>query len=141
MIMKSSNNNTYIQHQKIGSKLAGLSGKLYYPAIKNNRRSEDKNRRPDTVGIPKEPVGNSVVPKGAGRGLQDERYSEQEEGSSRYCIETYSQKQKSIRRLLAVQEQVLCAGVSKAVQICRRVQPNFLKNPTEIIAYQGKKSG
>jgi len=133
-----SNNNTYTQQQKIGLKLSGVSGKLYYSAIKNNRRSEDRNRRPDTVGIPKEPVGNSVVPKGAGRGLTDERHSVKDEESSRYCIQTYSQRHKTIRRLFKIQEEVLNKDIHRTVRHCRRVQAFHTK---EITAQEGKKSG
>ena len=137
MIMKSSNNNTYIQHQKIGSNLAGLSGKIYYSAIKNNRKSEDK-----TAGL---------IPKGFRRNHRHEvsrreededcrtqRHSAKDEESSRYCIQTYSQKHKAIRRLLKIQEEVLNKDIHRTVRHCRRVQAFHTK---EITAYEGKKSG
>jgi hypothetical protein len=126
--MKNSNNNTYVQHQKIGSKLSGLSGKLYYSAErkKNIHRARQEERRNGIGGSKIEDRASDFGSKG------------QTEDSSRYCIQTYSQRHKSIKRLFKIQEQVLNNDIHKTVRYCRRQQAFHAK---EIVAYEGKKSG
>lgn len=114
--MKSSNNNTYIQHQKIGLELAGLSGKRYNSAVPSRARKLVQKTEKCTKSDCKT----------------------HEEDSSRYCIQTYSQRQKSVRRLFKIQEEVLNKDIHKTVRYCRRIQSFHSK---EITAQEGKKGG